>query len=203
MAIFNAPLSEPLIASMAASVLDEFSVNALNEDTALGRFMTLQYSPTRRELLEAYPWAMATKRAALPALANAPAFGWSYQYQMPVDCLRVLPLAEEGALDGAPIPYATEGRLILTDAAAPLKIRYIKDETDATQFTPTFARALASLLALYAATNITAKVSYKDIARRSFDDAMRVATTTDSLSRGTPESQNRSDILDVRGRGIQ
>lgn len=84
----------------------------------------------RDKLLRAHKWNFALKRAALPAEADPPAFGFSTAYRLPAVpfCLRVL----EAVTDAT---WVVEGRQILTDAAAPLKIRYVARIEDLTLWT--------------------------------------------------------------------
>jgi hypothetical protein len=196
------PLSEVAIANFAVTTLDESALTTLDDGSALGRFMSREFGFVRDELLRTFPWNFAKRRKLVPALASSPEFGYKYQYQMPEDCLRVLPLSCDGIHDNPPVKHEVEGRMILTDLAAPLKLKYVAKVTNASEFDPLFARALGQLLALMAAHRVTGKTAYVTKAEGLYREALFNAFHVNSLESGTPESQYRSSILDVRGVGL-
>lgn len=202
MANTTAPFSEPMIASLAASILDDQPVTSLSDDTTVARFMARWFGPARDALLQKYPWHFAKDRKLLASDSPGPAFGWSESYTIPSDWVRVLPLTEDGEWGGREIPYEVEGGKILTDAKAPLKVRGIKRVTNAAKFPPLFVAMLSARLALLGALNITGKSSYADKARSLYLEAVEDYKLVDTLESGTPEPQDRHDIIDVRGVGI-
>jgi hypothetical protein len=48
----------------------------------------------RKAELRKRHWSFAIKRAALPALADAPTWGFGYAYQLPTDYLRLMQVGE-------------------------------------------------------------------------------------------------------------
>ena len=75
----------------------------------------------RRSELRAHRWNFAIKRAVLAPDSTAPTFGFTYQFTLPTDCLRVL-RPSDYALD-----WLIEGRKILTNSGDTLQLRYIAD----------------------------------------------------------------------------
>ena len=140
-------LSEIAIYNMALDLLDEEVATSPDDNRAVVRWLKRNFAPTRDALLVRHPWNFAIARASLPALDTPPAYGWSRGYAEPADCLRLLPLSQGGALNGAPIPYEAEGGVILTNAAAPLLARYIRRVENPALFDPLFGEALAAMLA--------------------------------------------------------
>jgi len=200
MANTSAPLSEVGIANMAAALLAEYPIPSLDHDSPLGRFMAREFGYVRNEMLEAYPWHFAKSRALLP-VASTPPFGFLRAYNLPADCLRLLPIRYMGRHDGELYPYEVESNQVLTDYEmnGALPIHYIRRETDPTKFTPLFARALGSRLALLCAQRVTGKASYYQVCLEAYRSALLEAYNADSLSRGTPESQYNNEVLAVRG----
>lgn len=204
----EAALSAVAIANFAAGTLDEYPLTSFDQDTSLSRFMARHYSYARDQLLQMYPASFARKRATLTP-TTAPSFGWSYAYNFPTDCIRMLPLKDGGTLNGVSIPYEIEGRTILTNAPPPLKVRYIRRVINEEEFTPLFGALLGARLAVLAATRITGKVGYFDKASATFAQALNDFKTEDSLSAGTPERydyggddwNNQLSNLDVRDNG--
>lgn len=106
------------------------------------------YDMLRQELLRRHPWNFATKRASLALLTTEPAFEYSYEFQLPADCLRVIRLRD---------PYQTykiEGRKILTNDTT-CQIIYIADIDDTSLFDPLFSNVLSIYLAYRMASAIT------------------------------------------------
>lgn len=187
-----APLSETAIANMAATTLDDIHLNSLDDDeTPLSRFIASEFGFARDELLASHVWACGKTRKKLPKLASSPAFGYDYQYQLPTDCLRIVPPRVNGLPDGKLVPYTRDGRLILTDYEAPLCLVYIKRVTNVVELDPLFARALGQYLAVLAAQRITGKESYYDKATRLFQQAIANAQQVNALEIG--EAGNNSN----------
>lgn len=82
---------------------------------------------------------------------------WDFQYALPDDCLRVLDLAESADYDW----QLEAGGLLVTDASAPLAIRYIKRTTSYSLFEPLLVNALAARLAGEIALEITGSPAKK------------------------------------------
>lgn len=202
MANTTAPLSEVAVANFAATILEDHTLTSLDEDTVLGRFMAREFGYVRDELLRSHPWAFAKTRKILAPLSEAPAFGYKYKYALPTDCLRFLALRGCGERNGGTIPHEIEGREILTNEGPELRVIYIKRVSNASLFDPLFARALGSLLAVMASQRVTGKGSYFDRAQSEFARNLANAKLVNSLEMGTPEDQEREDILDVRLYGV-
>jgi hypothetical protein len=201
----SAPLTESGIASMAASMLDDFHITSLDDDSTLGRFMAREFGYVRDEVLESYPWHFAKSRKLLaPTPTTSDDFGWSYKYQTPTDCLRLMPIRDHGTFNAPPVPFEWESGHILTNMPPSymggLPIHYIRRETNPTKFTPLFARLLATKLSMLAATRVTGKASYYDKMTNAYRAAMQEAVMSDTLSRGPAEDQYGDTALNVRGR---
>lgn len=187
MVSLTAPLSDVAIANFAVATLDDYPITTLDDNTSVGRFMARHYTYVRDELLQMYPASFARNRKAIAADEVAPAFGWRYAYTLPDDCIRLLPITCDGTLNGVMVPYELEGRTVLTNAQAPLKVRYIRRVTNAADFTPLFGRLLGARLAVLGATRITGKSSYFQKAGEAFNAALADFKLEDSLSAGTTE----------------
>lgn len=193
------------VINLAIDLIDDKPITALVGDTAntkVGRFMLRNFPHVRDLVLQRFPWTFAKTRVQVTADVSAPSFGWDYQYTLPSDCLRVLPLRTDGDWNGDPIPYEVEGRKLLTDDEGPIDLIYIKRVGDGSLFEPLFVEVVAATLAVRAAMNITGKGSYLGKAKEALQTAEAQAFLTDTLTSGTPESQWRHDIVNVRGVGL-
>jgi len=218
MANTAAPLSEIAVANFAVGILDDTALTSLDGPSSLSRFMAREFGYTRDEVISLYPWSFAITRAALAPDSAAPAFGYDYSYTVPADCLRVLPVTTDGRPNSAKIEYVREGNKLLTNYGPVLYIRYLRRVTNAAEFDPLFARALGARLARLAATRITGKTSYKQIAQQEWQEALSEATHVDSMQQGYAGRVETSqdafygdlsealpgnvDVFSVRGRGL-
>lgn len=190
-------LSEVAIYNLALDMLDEGPVTSPTDDTRPARLLNRNYAQTRDEVLRAHPWNFALTRESLPALSEKPAFGWAYQYELPTDCLRLMPLTYDGNLNGSPIPHEVEGGRVLTDKEAPLRIRHVRRVTNTSDFDPLFARSLAARLAIYVGHVITGKQSYIERLGGLYRDVILEARRIDALE-GTPQAPLGEDWIEAR-----
>lgn len=194
-------MSQTDMINMALDLLEETPMISAEDSRPAVRFMRRNYGPTRDALLRRHPWNFALRRVLLPALADAPAFGWKRAFQLPGDCLRILPLADLGDFNGRYVPFVLEGKQILTNAGAPLRIQYIAQIEDDTTFDAQFTEVLSLALAVKGASLITGKQSYAERLLSMQNAAMSAAQLTDALE-GTPENPSDDDWVDGRFTGV-
>lgn len=205
MANTTAPLSEIAVANFAATILDDIRLSSLDDPSPLGRFMADNFGFCRDEVLRAFPWPFAKKRAQLAEDGQGllPLFGWSYSYTLPSDCLRILELRCDGYHDMPYKPaYEVEGRQVLCNVSGPLPAVYIRRVTNMAEWDPLAARVLGAYLAQLASQRVTGKTSYYEKATQALELARFHASHVASLEGGTPESQLRDDIFNVRAAGL-
>ena len=147
--------SEVQIVNSALAKLGVERISNMNDTTTRARIMNEQYGKIRNELLYSHPWSFAIKRAELASTVNTPEFGFEYEFTLPTDCLRVL----ETDLY-APAEWKVEGRFIYSHYDT-LKIKYIREETDVTKFTPGFVELLALKLAVDTCYSLVQNASLK------------------------------------------
>ena len=142
--------SDVSIVNRALARVGQGPIVNLSEGSRLARVAQQWYEPSRDELLRDYRWKFAIKRASLPALAQAPVYGYTYAYQIPGDCLRVLSVNDldpEYDPDLDPTLWDREGDTIVTNERPEIKVRYIRRVTDPASFDESFSAALVALLA--------------------------------------------------------
>lgn len=97
----------------------------------------------------------ALARRIVSQVATNPApFGYTYAYEKPADCLKVLGF---GDIDEKDLRYTIEGDYIYTDEdyADGLELRFIRNITDVSRFTPEFVLFAAEVLAAFTCTAVT------------------------------------------------
>ncbi|OWQ92030.1 hypothetical protein CDN99_06640 [Roseateles aquatilis] len=116
------------ICSNALLMLGDTTISSFDDGTDRSRLAANTWESARDYVLRSHPWNCATKRVILAPDAQAPAFGWNYQFQLPADWLRTISVGEEGERPG----YKIEGRKILFDQKE-LKLLYLwRNEVPAT-----------------------------------------------------------------------
>lgn len=170
------------ICNRALDLLGADPITSLEDGSKSANLCQRNFDPSADSVLRLYPWNAAMRRARLPALVDAPAWGYRYQYQLPQGpdpafCLRLLAIAQGE-------DYRVEGRRILADYAPPLDILYIGRIVDAAAYDPLLAEAVAAKLAVHLAGNLTESGSRIDAARDYLRDILAQAKAVDAQEGG-------------------
>ena len=144
---------ETSIVNLALAKLGVSPIMALTDDSKPAQFAKRFYEQTRDEVLQGHRWNFAMKRATLNRLATAPEFEWSFAYQLPDDCLRIVQVNGYEPTE-RPGEWSVEARSLLTNAET-AEVRYIARVKDATFYHPLFVEALAVKLASVLAAPLT------------------------------------------------
>lgn len=157
------PDSQVQLANAALQLVGAAAIAALEEDTEQARLINRCYVPLLDARLRDGDWNFAVRRVALAQLATAPAYGYSYQYQLPQDpyCLRVLDtnLDDDEPYEIETVVVDSDGgsatyRVILSNQGS-VSIRYLARITDPTLMDPLFAHAFKYDLAFEVAYPIS------------------------------------------------
>lgn len=179
------------IANLALRRLGAERIASLTEDSENARAVNDCHDTVRDYVLRLHPWNCAMERASLAANATAPAFGYAVQYTLPTDpwCLRVWRIGSgSGALArlDSSLEYKVEGRKILTDVAAPLKILFIKRITDPELFDAALTVCIAAHIAAEIAYRVTNSRKAEELAIKWSEQTLARARSADAQE-GTPE----------------
>lgn len=180
--------SEVDIANLALTLLGDTRIISLDDPVKQAREVKAVFGLTRDALLGGYTWSFAKARASLAAEATAPIFGYANQFPLPSDCLRIVLVNEVYAgLDltdyrGSPTEdFTIEGRKILTDFAAPLKLRYIKQVTDPGQFSTNFTMAFGCQLAANLCEALTQSNAKRAAAEQALSREIKLAIRSGAI----------------------
>ena len=184
--------SETSIANAALTLLGERRINSLDESSKTAKTLKERFDEVRDEVLRAYPWNFATKRASIAKDVIAPEWGFDNAFTLPADCLRVLEIDNP-----AKYPYRIEGRKIVTDLGAPLKIEYTAQVTDPQQMDVMFRQAFGAALAANVAEAITGTTT-KVQELLDIRDAKMKASRTPDAQEHSPRTIEASEWLDAR-----
>lgn len=135
------------VANIALTKLGQPAITSLEQDSPAARLINLRYQDVRDIVLRAHPWHCARKRVQLAPLVETPVFGYTQQYVMPPDCLRIVRISDNLSLTPfATFDYQIENGKILCNAAV-LQMIYVSRIEDVRQLDLLLIEAIASYLA--------------------------------------------------------
>jgi hypothetical protein len=184
--------SKILICNRALSKLGADRITSLDDDNKAARAMKSAFDFVRDAELRAHVWNFSVKRAELAAISETPVWGFSYQYALPADFLKLLEIrdlyASSNAQDYRTVPaplWQMEGGNLMTDAEAPIYIRYVSRVADPNLFDASFAESLACRLAAETAEEITESSGKVELAWKLYDRALKEALRADAIEQPT------------------
>ena len=139
--------SEVEICNSALAKVSANRIGLLTENSKGAILCNDAYPRLRDMLLRDHLWNFNKTRKALARLGTAPAFGWTYAYQLPGDFVRVHAVYADTSADRRLNEYEIEGQTLLTDAEY-VYLVYGKTITDPNKFDYSFREALALTLAV-------------------------------------------------------
>ena len=185
-----------LMASNALQQLGAAPISDIAENTGRAKRVNSIYEDVRDAVIRDAKWNFALERVQLAALADAPAFTWTKQHQLPENpyCLRVV----EVYSGNDRIDHVIEGRKILSNYSS-INILYLKRVTDPSQFDALFVEAYEARLAAELAVSITGSRGISSDFWKTYDIKITNARLVDSQE-GTPAAIQANTLVDVRRR---
>lgn len=140
--------------------LDLLSANTIqdveNPTNASEELLNRWYEQSRKKVLREHPWNFALKRAILASDSETPVFGYSKQFSVPADFIRLADVFNDENTSIAKGLYVVENRKILVNAdGTSLRIRYVYDYTDVATMDALFVDVVALEIALSVAYKFT------------------------------------------------
>lgn len=172
------------VANMALALLDEAPITSLEDNNKAARLCNLHFETTREAEMMLHAWVFAVKTAELPGTdidSGSGTLNWSYD--IPADCLRLLPLTYDNTLHGVPISWEQRDGKLYSDQESPRGVRYIANLTDPDDWNAMFTEVLAAALAVKIAHPMTHKQSFVQVAQAAYDRALARALRVDAIER--------------------
>lgn len=181
------------IANRALAILGESPVVDITENSVNAIRLAANIDLAIDEVLRDHAWNCATFRASLAAATPASTAEFAYAFQLPTDpfCLKAMYLV------GTRSAWRVEGRLLVTNLAAPINLVFIGRPADIGELDTHTAVAIAYKLAEICAFYITgARTSVRDLAE-AYESQLQRARETDAQ-----EGMNRIPRFDrfIEGR---
>lgn len=161
------------IVNMGLNRIGETAITAALYDAATEKIpytCSIHYPQARDALLRSHWWRFASARATLEATTDDPIGQWTYAWSLPSDFIRMKYWWDDNDTkkEICLYPYELEGNVMYTNET-PVKIKYIKKETDVTKFDPLFTEILILQFAKRIAIPIAGT---KNTLRNDIDDEL-------------------------------
>jgi hypothetical protein len=162
------------ICSNALMMLGKDPISSMLEDNDRAKYCANLYPALRDALLRKHFWNCAIKRVLLSPDATPPAYGYTAQFPLPSDFLRLYEVGRPGAFV---TDFQLENRMILANAAA-LPLRYVwrndnEDNWDS-GLVDTATIMMAALLAYPITQSTSLRDSMKEEAARTLREAKAI-----------------------------
>jgi len=152
-------------------------------------------------ILGQWDFKFARKRQSLTMNADRPAFGWEYQFNCPMDCIRLVKVyggANEKPEDTDCVPYQVENGKILADAEV-LRIIYIARPDDPNQLPQSVRKAVSTHLACLLATPLTSNEQLIALVTAEAQAAIETAKKEDAQLNYDPDAAGKDFHAEKRG----
>tara|TARA_B100000029_G_scaffold402955_1_gene402600 strand:- start:1929 stop:2510 length:582 start_codon:yes stop_codon:yes gene_type:complete len=161
------------ICNSALNQLGASSITALTEDSKNARICNERYETVRDAVYRSHPWNCLVKRVQLAQDSDTPAWGFSYQYTLPSDCLRVLQIKDYNS------DYKIEGRKLLIEESEVYLI-YLAMESDVNQLDVLLRETISACLAQDIAYAITSNLQVAKLMAEKYQAKLSEARHTDA-----------------------
>ena len=179
------------ICNGALNQLGATTILSLTEDSKNARLCNSRYTQVRDALFRTHPWNCLQKRIQIAADTTAPAWGFSYAYTLPADCLRLLKILDYDS------NYKVEGRKILSNTSS-MKILYVGRVTDPNEYDELLRETLSSSLGADIAFGVTSNNQTATNMYNLFKEKLRDARFVDSTEGQNIDSDlGMADVIDA------
>ena len=179
------------ICNGALNQLGASTILSLTEDSKNARLCNSRYTQVRDALFRTHPWNCLQTRLELAASSDSPAWGFTYAYTLPANCLRLLRVLDYAS------NYKVEGRKILSDAST-MKILYIARITDPNEYDELLRETLSAALGADIAYAVTSNNTTSQNMIVSYQEKLRDARFVDSTEGQNVEHDlGMADVIDA------
>ena len=179
------------ICNGALNQLGATTILSLTEDSKNARLCNSRYTQVRDAVFRSHPWNCLQERIELAQSTTTPAWGYSFKYDLPGDCLRLLRILDYDS------DHKVEGRSILSNNSS-MKILYISRVTDPNQYDENLRETLSAALAADIAYAITSNNTTQQNMLALYQEKLRDARFVDSTEGyNTTQEDGMADVIDA------
>lgn len=178
------------ICNSALAMIGAQMISSFDDPTAEAKWCRQLYHTTRRMLLRDHPWSSCTKRVTLAPLSASPAFGWSNQYLLPPDFVRLLSAGGDG--------HAVESGRLLSNAN-PVQLVYVWDNESESTWDDLLIEAMGLKLAAKLARPVTGSTTDAQVREDEYQRLLKRARAINAQERPSEQLQyDASSLLEGR-----
>ena len=167
------------------------TILSLTEDSKNARLCNQRYTQVRDSVFRSHPWNCLQKRVEIAVDTTAPAWGFSFAYTLPADCLRLLRILDFDS------NYKVEGRKILSNTSS-MKILYVARVTDPNEYDELLRETLSAALGADIAFGVTSNNQTSQNMYQLFQDKLRDARFVDSTEgQNIEQDLGMADAIDA------
>lgn len=175
------------ICNSALITLGANTITSFTDGTTASTACSIKWDIVRRDLIALHPWNFAIKRASIAASVDVPVFRYNYQFNFPVDLLRLLKVYDV-------TDYKKEGLVLLTnqvmDPNSPeIEIKYLADIEDTSAWSGMFTDLMSARMAMELAYTLPRKSTMIDRMATVYQDKL-------TLARGVDAQEDVGDEID-------
>ena len=179
------------ICNGALNQLGASTILSLTEDSKNARLCNSRYTQVRDALFRTHPWNCLQTRLELAASTDSPAWGFTYAYTLPANCLRLLRVLDYDS------NYKVEGRKILSNAST-MKILYISRITDPNEYDELLRETLSAALGADIAYAVTSNNTTSQNMILSYLEKLKDARFVDSTEgQNVDHDLGMADVIDA------
>ena len=179
------------ICNGALNQLGATTILSLTDDSKNDRLCNSRYTQVRDAVFRSHPWNCLQERLELAQSTTTPAWGYSFKYDLPGDCLRLLRILDYDS------DHKVEGRSILSNNSS-MKILYISRVTDPNQYDENLRETLSAALAADIAYAITSNNTTQQNMLAIYQEKLRDARFVDSTEGyNTTQEDGMTDVIDA------
>lgn len=191
--------SETEIANIAMQLIGEQPITSLDEDSDRARLAKSYFRGAVDRALAAHSWTWARKRVLLSDATETPVFGYSYQYLLPADCLRVWSIAKDGIDLGVAQKWEREGDYLLTNVSGPLQVVFSCRRNSYARLDQYLADVMGASLALAIAQSTEGSNTGVERMQVTYERFLSIAKTEDQLWQNQSSEAQKSGFECVMG----
>lgn len=192
------------ICNIALGHLGANPIMSFQDGIAEANLCSTFYDQARQKILEDAEWSFAVARREVARSATPPIFGYTNQFKLPADCLKVLEAFDKSTMSSNPsispndTQWEVESGYIMCDAEI-LMIRYTKDVTDTALFSAGYAQTLGAYLAYQMAGKLAGARGLKSDMWTLFNAELQMAKSSDGIQ-GRTRVIRSSRLVTARNR---
>ena len=178
------------ICNGALNQLGASTILTLAEDSKNARLCNARYANIRDAVFRHHPWNCLQKRLQLAADTATPAWGFTVQFTLPADCLRLLRILDYDS------DFLVEGRKILSNSST-MKILYVSRVEDPNEYDELLREVLSSALAADIAYAVTSSNPVAQSMYALYQEKLKDARFVDSTEGyNTDQEAGMASVVD-------